>query len=302
MWIVLAFVAMCLIWGSTWMMIKVGLRGAPPLTTLSLRFWFAALLVFLTVLARRKRLPRDAGFFGFGVFLGLFHLLFPYALVYWAEQHITSSLTAVLYATMPLMVAVLARAYLGNPLSVLKVLGIFVGLGGVTVIYSDRLGWSGAHGGLGIAAVLVSVFFASFSSVVLKKRSRQVDPMTGLLVPYLVAGVLSAVAAAFVEGVNPLSLDRQTIGTVWYLAGVGSFIAFSLYFWTIQRIDVTLLSYQTFIIPLLALGFGWVFLAEAVSSRVALGTLLILAGIGLANFRQLRRRRRAVTPQPVAPA
>ena len=288
--ILLAFALMCLIWGSTWMMIKIGLRDAPPLTTLGLRFWIAGFLVLITVLVRRQPIPHDRGSLAFGVFLGLFHMAFPYSLVYWSEQHITSGLTAVLYATMPLMVAILARLLLGNLLTASKVVGIIFGLAGVTVIYSDHLGWQGEHGALGIAAVLLSVFFASLSVVALKKRSLDIDPLSGLLVPFLVAGTVTSIAAGIIEGANPLQFDLSTWGTVFYLAVLGSFVAFSLYFWAIQRMDVTLLSYQTFIIPILALVFGWIFIHEGVSARVALGTLLILGGISLANFRQLRKR------------
>ena len=289
--ILLAFSFMCLIWGSTWMMIKIGLRGAPPLTSLGLRYWIAGLLVAVTVLVRRKPVPRDASSIAFGVFLGLFHLAFPYSLVYWAEQHITSSLTAVLYATMPLMVAILARIWLGQALTMGKVAGIFFGLAGVAIIFSDQFGiGEGEYAGLGVAAVLLSVFFASMSAVALKKRSLEIDPMSGLLLPFIVAGTITLAAGVIVEGANPLQFDLPTWGTIVYLAAMGSFVAFSLYFWTIQRMDVTLLSYQTFIIPILALIFGWIFLREGISPRVALGTLLILGGISLANFRAVRRR------------
>jgi drug/metabolite transporter (DMT)-like permease len=273
-------------------MIKIGLRGAPPLTSLALRFWIAALLVFVMVRVRGKPIPHDRSFLAFSVFLGLFHIAFPYSLVYWAEQHITSSLTAVLYATMPLMVAMLARVFLGNPLTAAKISGIAFGLAGVTVIYSDRLGWGGENNGLGVDAVLVSVFFASLSTVALKKRGHNIDPMAGLLIPFLVAATVTSIAGCILEGVNPLHLDALTWGTVFYLGFLGSFVAFGLYFWAIQRMDVTTLSYQSFIIPVLALLFGWIIIDEAISRRVALGTLLILTGIALANLRQLRKRLR----------
>ena len=185
---------------------------------------------------------------------------------------------------------------LGDVLTPAKVVGIFFGLGGVTVIYLDRLGWGGEHGALGIAAVLLSVFFASLSAVALKKRSHNIDPMSGLLIPFMVAGAVTSLAGGILEAANPLDFDLSTWGTIIYLAVLGSFVAFSLYFWTIQRIDVTLLSYQTFIIPILALLFGWIFIHEGVSRHVALGTLLILGGITLANFHQLRKRLRRQAP------
>jgi drug/metabolite transporter (DMT)-like permease len=199
---------------------------------------------------------------------------------------------------MPLMVAILARAILRSPLPGAKLAGIAVGLIGVTVIYSDRLGWSTETSGLGIAAVLLSVFFASLSSVVLKWRSPDVDPMTLLVVPFFVAGALVSGVGAAVEGADPRGFTAAAWGPILYLAILGSFVAFGLYFWAIQRMDVTLLSYQTFIIPLLALIIGWVVLGEAVSKRVAMGTVLILGGITLANFNKLRPRPRSSGKTP----
>ena len=114
--------------------------------------------------------------------------------------------------------------------------------------------------------------------------------MTLLVVPFFVAGALVSGVGAVVESADPRGFAVGTWATILYLAVLGSFVAFGLYFWAIQRLDVTLLSYQTFIIPLLALIIGWVVLGEAVSRRVAMGTVLILGGIALANSRKLRLR------------
>ena len=113
----------------------------------------------------------------------------------------------------------------------------------------------------------------------------------------LIVGLVSGVGAA-VEGADPRGFTAAAWGPILYLAILGSFVAFGLYFWTIQRMDVTLLSYQTFIIPLLALIVGWLILGEAVSKRVAMGTVLILGGITLANFNKLRPRPRSSGKTP----
>src|SRR5262245_63397377 len=87
---------MCLIWSSTWMVIKVGLRQAPPLTGVALRFIVAALIVFAIVRARQLPLPRTRHFLLYGLFLGICQVGVPYVLVYWSEERISSGLTAVL--------------------------------------------------------------------------------------------------------------------------------------------------------------------------------------------------------------
>ena len=291
--IVMAFAGMCLIWGSTWMMIKIGLRGAPPMTAVGLRFVLAGVLIGAIVASRRLRFPRSRKFLVLCAYLGVCHFAVPYLLVYWAEQQISSGLTAVLYSTMPFMVAILARGLVGDSLDLRKVIGIVIGVAGVWFIFADSVQIGGRQGILGVCAVLLSVAFAGLSTVVLKKYGRQYNALVMLVIPFWLAGLLALAFAVPIEQSNPLTYDWSTWGTILYLAILGSGLAFTLLFWVVQRVDVTVVAYQTFIIPLIALFFGWAFLDEAISPRLVLGSALILAGIAVAS---VRRSRSARTP------
>jgi putative membrane protein PagO len=288
--IVVVYAAMCLIWGSTWIMIKLGLRGAPPMTAVAVRFILAALLVHVIIAIRRKKLPRTRGFLLLSLFLGLVHFALPYVLVYWGEQYISSGLTAVLYSTMPICVALLARVLIGDRLTFRKTIGILVGFAGVWVIFSASMSFGGHDAAVGMGAILISVLCASLSSVVVKKYASRYDPFVMLALPFTIGGLLVSVLAVAVEGSNPLQFDALTWITIVYLAVLGSVVAFSFYFWIIKRIDVTVLSYQTFVIPVFAVLIGWIFLKETVTIRVIAGAALILAGIALATLRNNRRR------------
>ncbi len=298
--VALAYASMCAIWGSTWMMIKIGLRGAPPLTGVGIRFVVAGLLVTALVALRRLPYPWTHRFVSLGVVLGITHMALPYVLVYWAEQHISSGLTAVLYATMPFVVAVMARLIVGDALTMRKLGGIALGVTGVWFIYADSVRLGGSQSVLGIGAVLLSVFFAALSTVLLKRFGKEFNALVMLVLPFWVGGTLVLAAGAPVEKSNPLTYDAQTWGTILYLAILGSGVAFTLLFWVIQRVDVTVVAYQTFIIPVLALFFGWVFLDETVTSRLALGSALILAGIAVATLRRTATRRARIVATPVS--
>ena len=282
--VVLAYAAMCIIWSSTWIMIKLGLRGAPPVTAVAVRYMIAALAVFFIISLRRIRLPRERNFLYLGVFLGVFQTAIPYVLVYWGEQHISSGLAAILFSTMPISVAIVARILLGDPLNFRKVSGILLSFAGVWIIFSDNLSFGGANAIKGMAACLISAFMASFSSVVVKKYAFSYDPFAALLLPFSLGSLLVWAFAVPAERSNPLAYDGFTWFTIFYLALLGSVAAFAIYFWIIKRIDVTVLSYQTFIIPVLAVLIGWIFLDEIVTIRVAAGSALILAGIALAEL------------------
>jgi drug/metabolite transporter (DMT)-like permease len=282
-----AFALNCLIWSSTWMAIKIGLRQAPPMTTVGVRFAIAAALISAVVALWRLDVPRSRAFVSLSVFLGVCHLAVPYTLVYWGEQHISSGLTAVLYSTMPFVVALMARVILHDPLSLRKLSGIAAGIGGVCIIFSDSIG-SGFEA-RGMAAILVSVFFASLSSVFIKKHSAAYHPIVSLMIPFAVAAVLIGAFAAPIERSNPLRYGGVTWATILYLAVAGSFIAFAVYFWLVKRVDVTVVSYQTFVIPILALLWGWLFMGETVSPRTGLGSTVILVGIAIATQGTHRR-------------
>ena len=274
-----SYALMCLIWGSTWVMIKIGVSGAPPLSALAVRFLIAALISGALLGLRGVRVPMTRRFLLLSVFLGVVHQAAGYVLVYWAEQYIASGLTAVLFSTMPFAVAIISRMMLGDPLTPPKIAGILAGIAGVWIVFADtaRIGDSGAM--LGVAAVLGSVVLASLSSVVVKKYATEYDPLIMLFLPILIGGTVVSIAAVWIERSNPLHYSAGTWGTIVYLAVVGSVGAFTLFYWVVKRMDVTVLSYQTFISPVIAVVLGWLFLQETISARVGVGALVIIVGI-----------------------
>lgn len=288
---IIVFSLLCIIWSSTWLMIKVGLEGAPPMLGAGLRFIIASLLIFVILRIKKIPLPRTRRFYLLSVFLGFWQMGIPYALVYWGEQYISSGLTAVLFSIMPLGVAILARLLLGNPLTLRKITGIIVGMIGVAVIFADSLEYSGTQAAMGILAIIGSAFLASLSSVVIKKYSRDHHPLAAIFLPITIGALLLTAAGLTLEQHQFLTLDRLTVFTIFYLAILGTVGAFSLYFWIIKHIDVTLLSYQTFIIPVLACIFGWIILGETITYKVVLGGILIFLGIGLSMLHKKRRPR-----------
>lgn len=288
---IIVFSALCLIWSSTWIMIKVGLESAPPVTAAGLRFIIASIIIFAILIHRRISLPRTRRFYWLSLYLGLFQMGFPYALVYWAEQHITSGLTSILFSTMPFTVAVLARMLLDDPLTLPKIAGILIGTLGTTVIFWGGISASGSNSIWGICAALGSAFFASLSSVLVKRYARSYHPLASIFWPMLIGGTLLTIGGRLIETNRTVTWNLTTIGSILYLAVLGSVVAFGLYYWIIKHIDVTVLSYQTFIIPILACFIGWIFLRETVTINIAIGGGMILVGIALATFRFSRQKR-----------
>jgi len=279
------YALLCLIWGSTWLAIKVGLTGVPPFLGAGLRFLLSALLVGLVLAVRRRpiRLTRSDRICVLS--LGLLVFWLDYAAVYWAEMRISSGLTAILFSTMPLMTSLLsAYGMRSETLSRGKVIGILVGVAGTALLFwpHDRVGVAEA---LGMLAALFGSFCAAINLVVVKKHGRDADPFVlNFFGMGIGAACLLAMSAASERGAAVV-WSRSNVFAIVYLAVLGSVVAFSIYYYLIKRMDATVVSLTTLIIPIVALVLGRLVLDETVTPLAVVGIATILAGVAITTRR-----------------
>jgi drug/metabolite transporter (DMT)-like permease len=278
------YVLLCVIWGSTWLAIKVGLVGVPPFLGASLRFVLATLLVGLVLAARRKRpqLTRDDKVCVLS--LGLLVFWLDYAAVYWAETRISSGLTAILFSTMPLMTSLLSAYWTrSETLSGRKVAGILVGVLGTALLFwpHERLGLPQA---LGMLAVLGATLCAAINLVTMKKHGRHGDPFVLNFLGMGLGAVCLLAMSAAMESWPAVVWSRSNILALSYLSVFGSVIAFSTYYYLIKKMAATIVSLNTLIIPIVALALGRAFLDETVTPRAVAGIVTILAGVAIASM------------------
>jgi drug/metabolite transporter (DMT)-like permease len=278
-----------LIWGTTWAAIRVGLQGIPPLTGVALRFGIAAAVLLALAPVFGVRLGRAPFERRLWLLNAFFTFAVSYGILYWAEQWVPSGLAAVLFATFPLFVGLLAHFLLpGERLTVAGSLGILVGFAGIAVLFSEdfsRLG--GPHVGKAAAVCLLSPFSSAFGAVFVKKWGKEVPPLSVTAVPMAITALLMGGAAALWERGRPLVLDRPAVLALLYLALFGSAVTFTLYFWLLADLPATDLSLINYIIPLVAVAVGTLWLHEPLTARIVSGTVLVLLGVSLA----LRARR-----------
>lgn len=287
--LLLVFLSLCVIWGTTWLFIKVGLRDLPPFTFAGIRFVIAACLLFAANGLRGIPLaPRTQAEWGLLAGTGVLTFTINYGLLFWAEQHISSGLASVLQSTIPAFGLVIAHAYLpGERLSWPKVLGVALGLVGVGVIFLDQLTLAGALALWGSVAVVFGALSVAWSNVLIKARLGGLDPslmaswqMTFGVIPLLTYGL------AF-EG-NPLALHwtRSAVFSLFYLALVGSALAFFLAYWLVRNMDVTKTMLTSLVTPIVAVAVGAIALGERLSGQETLGGICVLGGIGLVVLRR----------------
>lgn len=281
---VATFALLTLIWGTTWAAIRVSLEGFPPFLGVGIRFVLAGavLLVLMRLLGvRHAGTPNEKRIWFLNTF---FSFCGSYGIVYWSEQYVPSGLTAILFATFPLFVALLAHVWLPDDrLSAAKVGGILIGFAGVAVIFSEdfrRLG--GRQVVVASLVMLGSPVVSAIASVGAKKYGAGVHPMAMTGVPMLAAGVLMTLLGAVVERGRPLQLTVAPIAALLYLALAGSAVTFTLYYWLMIYLPATRLSLIAYTIPVVAVLVGVLFLHEPLTARMVLGGLLVVVGVAIA--------------------
>ena len=272
----------CLIWGSTWLAIKIGLVGVPPFLAAGFRFMLSTLLVGVVLAIKRYRLRLTHEEKICVLSVGLLVFWLDYAAVYWAETHISSGLTAVLFSTMPLITSLLSVYWTRTEtLSTRRLVGILVGAFGTVLLFwpDQRLGFYQA---LGMLAALGASLCAAINLVMMKKYGRDADPFLVNFFGMAIGAACLLVMSAGLESWSAVNWSRSNVWSIVYLSVFGSVIAFSAYYYLIKRMDATIVSLSTLIIPIVALGLGHVFLDEIVTSRALAGIATIVAGVAVA--------------------
>jgi drug/metabolite transporter (DMT)-like permease len=229
----LVFLVLCCIWGSTWMFIKLGLEDLPPFLFAGIRFVIAFITLAIFIRMRRVPLPRGRRDWLLLAVTGVLSFSLNYGLVFWGEQYISSGLAALLQSTLPAFGLLFAHFFLpGERMTLVKIIGVMMGVLGVGIIFSHQLQLSGRGALWGGAALVLSAFCAAIANVLVKAYGLNLQPavlaggqMMFGLVPLFLVGIP-------LEG-SPLQLHWTITSVValLYLAIVGSVIAFVLYYW-----------------------------------------------------------------------
>ena len=282
-WSAALYALLCLIWGSTWLAIKIGLVGIPPVLSAGMRFTLSAALVGLVLAVRRRplRLTRDDRICV--LLLGLLVFWLDYAAIYWAETRISSGLTAILFSTMPLMTALLSSVWMRSEvLNRRKLAGIGVGIAGTALLFwpHERVEPSQA---LGMVAALGATFCAAINLVAMKRYGAQSDPFVLNFLGMSIGAACLVATSAALEPWTSVAWSRSNLLALSYLSVFGSLVAFSIYYHLIKVMDATIVSLTTLIFPVVALALGHIFLGEEVSATAVVGIATVLAGVALAT-------------------
>jgi len=290
----LNFAAVYVLWGSTYLAIRVGLEDLPPALMAGARFLVAGLLMFAWLRWRRTALP-PRRMLGPIALTGLLLLFGGNFLVTYSELTVSSGMAAVIVANLPFfMTGLEALREDGERLSSFGVLGLVIGFGGMLILMWPKLMTIRAGGGLGSfrgeLALLGANLCWSTGSIYSKHRVKGVEPLMAVALEMLIAGAaLTAAGLAFGEAPRFHLTARAAAALAW-LVLAGSLLGYSAYMWLLNHVPAAKVSTYAYVNPIIAVLLGWLCLGEAMTTRMGVGTAVILGGVAVVNAARVRLR------------
>jgi len=279
----IAFAIIYLVWGTTYLAIRVGVREVPPFLLAALRFLVAGVILYGWMIARGERSPAGRQWMSAFV-LALLVFVLDYGLLFWAEQRVPSGVAAVMMATIPVFMALSEIVLLRTQrLTVRLALALLVGIGGVAVLMSHSLNLGGAPvDGAGALALIVASMSWSVASALTRKLPLPPSKVMSSGAQMLAGGVLLAltsVALGEFRNFHPLTVSIGAWLSLLYLIVPGSIVAFTAYVWLIHRESPTKVGTYAYVNPVVAVLAGYFLGGEALALRTIVGTLFVLISV-----------------------
>lgn len=280
--ILFPFIALCLIWGSTWYFIKISLNaGMPPFFGVGFRFFLSGLLFFLIIAFQKKSIPLNKQAMKLYLSFGLLNFALSYGITYWATQYVYSSISSILWGLFPLFTSVMAHFMLSGDanekLTTNKLLALFLGFIGMVFIGSNQSIDLQSQSFFAILVLVGAIIIAAWPSVLYKKHNDVVGPYQMNAVCQTLTGVIMlSLSYLLREDLTVMTWDNQLIFASIYLVIFGGVISWGIYFWLYQHLSVTQVTYVAIFPPIVAIILGWIFLNEVLSAKEIIGTAFIL--------------------------
>jgi drug/metabolite transporter (DMT)-like permease len=277
----LAFAAIYIVWGSTYLAIRYAVETIPPLVTAGIRHSIAGSILLAWAWARGFRPTREHWIAG--VVIGALFFLGGHGTLHWAEQYVGSGMAALLIATEPMFILLLAWAIGQQRIRMFSALGLGLGIAGVAILLGGALTMKGSSL-LGLLAVLAGSLSWAAGVVISPKVTLPDDALGRTALPTLCGAAMLLLAAGVTgefHNTHWTSISSRSLLGLAYLIVFGSVVAFTAYTWLLQRCPPALVATHTYANPVVAVLLGWLLAGEALTTRVLLASAAILGAIVL---------------------
>lgn len=279
-----AWIVVCLVWGTTYLAIRVALETIPPALLGGLRFSAAGALLALLIRVRGGRLPPPRRWGPLAV-LGLLLIGIGNGFVVWAEQWVPSGVAAVVVASVPFwMIGIEAAIPGGERITLRALVGLAIGFVGILLLVWPDLTAGGAWGhqfGIGVIALQVACVGWSLGSAYSKRLGEQDDALASSALQMLFGGVAMLIFGTFRGEWSDLSFSTRTLIAEIYLTGVGAIAGYSAYVYALRHLPMSTVSLYAYVNPVIAVIAGTLVLGEPFGARVVAASAMVLGGIAV---------------------
>ncbi|MGE5402850.1 MAG: EamA family transporter [Ignavibacteriales bacterium] len=292
----LAWVTVCILWGTTYLAIRIGVEELPPMLFAGFRWLLAGTLLVIYLKAKGYNLPDRRGFIDISI-MGVLLLGLGNGLVVYGEKFVPSGLAALLITTVPFWIVGI-EAFLphGTRLNLKVLTGLIIGLLGVGVIFgSDLNALFDASYLTGIISLLIAVFFWALGTLYSKYKKVNVHPLMSAAVQMLVAGFFQSLLGAALGEFTGLHIGFHGALAFLYLVIFGSLFGYTSYIYAVTHLPVSFVSTYAYINPVIALILGWLVLGEKLDLTTILAAVIIFAGVAMVKRGTGRKKS---TPEP----
>ena len=279
----LGFTIICLLWGSSWAAVKIGLESIPPLLSLGIRFTIASAILGLIVILKHLVIPTEKKFWFLVLTMVLTSFTIPFVLIYWGQVRIASGLASVLFATYPLWVALISHFLLPKEqITFVRIIGIVIGFLGVVFIFDNAFFSLSLSMVYGIVLIFVGAIIQAFGLVLLRRLGEHAHPIT-LNFCSMTLSALPLLAASYIfEDYSTIAFNAAAIESLLYLSLFCTVITFVIYFWLVKHVEAVILSLSAFITPVIAVVIGVIIMGERITHGLYIGSALVLIGVAFA--------------------
>jgi drug/metabolite transporter (DMT)-like permease len=274
------------VWGTTYLAIRISLETIPPLLMAAFRWIVAGTLLIGVLRARGEQLPALRSWAALAA-LGVLLLGFGNGAVVWAEQTVPSGLTAVLVAAVPFwLVGIDAVRSDGDVLTLRRVFGLVAGFTGIVLLVSPEIHLSGGSAFLeGVFASQLACIGWAIGSTYARRRGHEENVLMTAAFEMLFGGIALLLVGSLLHEWAALSLNLRTAAALVYLIIFGSIAGFSAYAYALKHLPVAFVSLYAYVNPVIAVVLGTIVLAEPLNARIGIAAGSVLLGIGLVRSR-----------------
>jgi drug/metabolite transporter (DMT)-like permease len=286
--VLLGFTIICILWGSSWAAVKIGIESFPPLLSLGIRFTLSGIILGSVVFIKHLSIPMEKRFWTLVLIMSSTSFTVPFVLIYWGQLGVGSGLASVLFATYPFWVAIVSHFLLPNEkITPVRIIGVVIGFLGVIFIFNN--GFSNISIGMiyCMAAIIAGSIIQAFGLVFLRRLGDTMHPVTLNFCSMSLSAIPLFAASLLWEEYSHLFFNTESLGSILYLSIFCTVITFVIYFWLVKHIEAVLLSLSAFITPVIAVVIGILLLGEKITGTVYLGSFLVLLGVAFATTSDL---------------